>query len=229
MSVLDLMMGKMRMNRQAAGDPYASMVTSLLHFDGANNSTVFTDETGLVWTPSTGAKISTANPKFGTGSGVTSGSGAIRANVPTAQQIGTQDFTMEFWHRPIATVQFATIFESRIGSGTALVVYGQNGVTGLTYYNGVAGNAITTSALTVGLYEHFALQRKAGIAEFFKSGVSQGTIADTNTYAHTIYQLLNNTGNGNPLAGTMDDWRLTVGKARYVGPFTPPTGPFTYP
>ena len=48
---------------------------SLLHFDGANNSTTFTDETGKTWTAHGNAKISTAQYKFPTGSGLFDGTG----------------------------------------------------------------------------------------------------------------------------------------------------------
>ena len=37
---------------------------SLLHFDGADTSTTFTDESGKVWTPAADAQIDTAQSKF---------------------------------------------------------------------------------------------------------------------------------------------------------------------
>ena len=43
---------------------------SLLHFNGANNSTTFTDESGKTWTPASAAKLSTTAPKLGSASGL---------------------------------------------------------------------------------------------------------------------------------------------------------------
>lgn len=49
----------------SADDPYWGTVVSLLHFEGADASTTFTDETGKVWTAAGNAQIDTAQYKYG--------------------------------------------------------------------------------------------------------------------------------------------------------------------
>lgn len=57
------------------GDPdWASRIT-LMHFDGADGSTTFTDQKGLIWTPSGNAQIDTAQSVFGGASLLLDGSG----------------------------------------------------------------------------------------------------------------------------------------------------------
>ena len=46
-----------------------SYTVALLHMNGDNNSTTFTDESGKTWTSHNGAKISTAEYVFGGASG----------------------------------------------------------------------------------------------------------------------------------------------------------------
>jgi hypothetical protein len=50
-------------------------IAALLHFNGADASTTFTDETGKVWTASGNAQIDTAQSVFGGASGLFDGTG----------------------------------------------------------------------------------------------------------------------------------------------------------
>ena len=56
-------------------DPNFSSVTSLLHFDGVDASTTFTDVKGKTWTASGSAQLDTAQAKWGPSS-LLLGSGA---------------------------------------------------------------------------------------------------------------------------------------------------------
>lgn len=79
------------------GDPYWNNVISLLHFDGVNGSTIFTDEKGFVWAARHGSpKLSTAFKKFGTAS--------LSSSYELGGSIGRdaiafldKDFTIESW------------------------------------------------------------------------------------------------------------------------------------
>ena len=77
-----------------------STVSLLLHMDGANNSTTFTDRS---YSPKTvtafgNAKISTAQSKFGGASAAFDGSGDyIEFDRGTDLQFGAGDFTIEGW------------------------------------------------------------------------------------------------------------------------------------
>jgi hypothetical protein len=75
-------------------------VALLLHFDGADASTVFTDDSpnNLTVTANGSAQISTAQSKFGGASGYFDGSGAYLSIAENpALDLGNGDFTIEFW------------------------------------------------------------------------------------------------------------------------------------
>jgi len=77
-----------------------SLTLALLHFDGANNSTVFTDSSPFNQTVAvvTGTpKISTAMSKFGGSSLYLDGSSSIKIPNNANLNLGTGAFTIEFW------------------------------------------------------------------------------------------------------------------------------------
>ena len=78
-------------------------VLSMLHFDGANNSTTFTDAAGtLTWTRSGDAKISTAQYVFGGASGYFDGNGDYITSGSSSglKNLLTESFTLSGWIRP---------------------------------------------------------------------------------------------------------------------------------
>src|SRR3990167_5787652 len=75
----------------------------LLHMDGADASTTFTDEVGHVFTPAGNAQIDTAQSKFGGASGLFDGTGDYITTPNSADfDPGTGSFTAEMWIRPAA-------------------------------------------------------------------------------------------------------------------------------
>jgi hypothetical protein len=71
-------------------------IKSLLHFDGEDASTTFTDETGKVWTPHGTAQIDTAQSVFGGASGLFDGdSDYITTPYHTHFALSDYDFTFE--------------------------------------------------------------------------------------------------------------------------------------
>jgi hypothetical protein len=85
---------------------------------GENNSTIFTDvsETGLTTTPQGNAKISTAQSKWGGGSGHFDGDSSWLA-VALSKSIDTSDYTIRFWFQSI-NVTNNGLFEFATTSGT---------------------------------------------------------------------------------------------------------------
>ena len=70
---------------------------SLLHFNGADASTTFTDESGKAWTASGHAQIDTAQSVFGGASGLFDGTDDyIYAADSDDWNLGTLDFTVDF-------------------------------------------------------------------------------------------------------------------------------------
>lgn len=205
------------------GDPDFASVVSLLHMDGTNGSTTFTDQIGAAWSVNTGPTISTAQSVFGGASG-SFGSGSIQKNGSTSYALGTADFTIEMWLR--RNSGSGVIFDDRVGSfGAGMALYIPNGTNDLVFFANTA-NRITSASYTTGTFRHVAICRASGTTRLFIDGVSAGTYADTNDYQANTWVLgaaFNNTSNQSCF---IDDFRATKGVARYTGNFTPPAAAF---
>lgn len=205
-------------------------VSLLLHMDGANNSTTFTDNSinNFTVTPIGNAQISTAQSVFGGSSLFLDGSDGINLPVNTAFEYGTNNYTVEFF------IYFNTrnpngeiIYDHRTGAIQAVPsIYVQaNGI--LTLYINGDFRILNAGSITTGLWYHIALVRNSGTTNLFLNG----TLTGTTTYSYNSlnlapyfgYYKLNNTFG---LNGYMDDLRITKGVARYTSNFTPPSAPF---
>lgn len=98
-------------------DPYFSNVQLLLNFQGANNSTSFTDLSNNNYSITVGgnAKISTAQSAFGTSSALSDGSGDYLKVVGNSNlQLANKTFTLEFLLYPTTPIGvYPSIFDSR--------------------------------------------------------------------------------------------------------------------
>jgi hypothetical protein len=213
------------------GDPSYDNVKLLLHMNGTNGSTAFTDNSSSPKTvnPVGNAQISTAQSKWGGGSGLFDGSGDYLA-VPynSAFDFGTGNYTIECWVR-WNTVTNAGIYHLYPGSpppntanGTAL---GYDG-TSLQIY-AVGNNHARPYAITAGTWYHLAVVRASGAVRLYVNGIVQGAaIADGGNYGGNNIYIGLYYGTSFTLNGHINDFRATFGVARYTTNFTPPTGPF---
>lgn len=85
---------------------YGSVV-ALLHMNGSDASTTFTDQRGHTFTAAGNAQIDTAQSKFGGASGLFDASGDY-ISTPDSDEwsFGSGDFTIECWYRPTRTNSF---------------------------------------------------------------------------------------------------------------------------
>lgn len=222
------------------GDPYFSSVVSLLHFDGADGSTVFTDVTGKVWTAGGGSELDTSNPKFGTAAGLFNGSNSLIYTPDHADfHFGSGDFTVEMWIDPSVLSGYGTLFAKWDGGsgGRSFILY-HNG-TGLEFYFSTTGSdsVLALSAAgalsTSGGYVHLVIVRDGATLRAYVGGVQVATYAvGTTAFAP---------GTGSPFCysgqtpaafgwynGLSDEARVTKGVCRYPGgtTFTPPAAEF---
>lgn len=219
-----------------AFDPDYAKVSLLLHGDGADGSTVFTDNspTPKTVTASGSAAISTEQSKFGGASlGLTGGFSSVAnsADFDTA----TGDFTVEFWLRPTSLDASAILFNKADGtsSGYPYQAYATTSG-GLVFRSYNAGStklfAITTAdgLVAVGTWAHLAFVRFGSTFTVYVNGVASGSATyseslPTNTFPMSIGAYSSGTY---PFKGHIDEFRFTKGAARYTADFTPPTEPF---
>lgn len=207
-------------------------VSLLLHMDGANGSTTFTDSSSnaLSITANGDAKISTAQTISGFGqSAYFDGNDWISIASNSAMAFSTGAFSVEFWIR----------LDSIPASGSRIIMYtgNQSGSfilrlepsTGYLFCerNFTSTNeAKTTVGLSAATWQHVAVTRDASsVMRIFIDGVQRGSGTVTSDY-NQGGSFVGSTSTGTQgLAMYIDDLRVTKGVARYTANFTP-SGPF---
>ena len=206
----------------------------MLHMNGADGSTTFTDDgaTGHTVTAVGNAQIDTAQSKMGGASALFDGSGD-RLTIPDHADwdFGTADWTIEMWVRFNAT---GSSFGMDTGqaAGVALGIYDTGGVPGFHIY--VVGTEYYTShsySPSTGVWYHFCGMRTGNSLYHFIDGVQNGNVEDVTgknitglTNGMTVGATLSAQGQ---LNGWIDEYRVSVGVARYsTGGFTPQTTEF---
>lgn len=208
----------------AATDPYWSSVVSLLHLDGADASATFTDQKGLPWTASGTAKLTTAAKKYGTASLILDGSSYIWSEISSTLVIGTANFTWESWlYVDPTAVDLGIFFVATTGGLTIETVSDAIRVGARSS----TPNIVTSSStITKGVWFHLAVVRSSGTITIYINGVSSGSAAYSSSFAGTAAQLGAITSASKYFKGKIDDFRLTIGVARYTAGFIPATEAF---
>lgn len=209
-------------------DPYRANVVALLHMDGADGSTTFTDVRGHVFTPTGNVQIDTAQSKFGGASGLFDGSGDY-ITTPSSSDFayGAGDFTLECWVRLASLAGNQYILDHNTNLGAILY----NG--GLRFYNTTTGTGsplyTTAAPLVVNTWYHIAYSRQGGTGRLFLDGSLTASGTDGQNYPNLSLRIGDS---GNPVApynGHIDEVRITKGVGRYTANFTPPATPFPDP
>ena len=235
-----------------SGDPHWANVVSLLHFDGANNSTLFVDETGNQWVAGNQAKISTAQSKFGGSAAYFDGSSDYIDCSPSNTSrlaFGTGDFAIEAWIYVASLSTRFVILDSRTSGLNSGVMFLVGTAADGAAYNGAlilemrstspsyTGEIATSGGvIPLNTWTHVAVTREGNFYRFFVNGVLQtGSGASGSgsgwNYPNGRYRIgyVNDNNAAYSANGYIDELRVTKGAARYTENFTPPTAPFPTP
>ncbi len=213
-----------------------SFTKILLHFDGTNASTTITDSnTGgaaHTWTAAGNAQLSTANFEFPTSSLLLDGTGDWVTTPDSANYtLGSGDFTVDCWVKPAvdgtllyiagqgnSTATFATTsFLLRRTSANKLEALVSTGAAFVT----VTG---TVTSIVTGSWWHVALVRSGNVLTLYTNGIIQATGAFTgsvNDSANLFEVGAGGEVTTTPWNGNIDEFRLSVGVARWTTTFTP--------
>lgn len=214
-----------------SGPPW-SQVSLLIHCDGSDGSTTFTDSSSYAATlTATNASVGTSNPRFGSGSAVMvhTSSGNIRAANAAQFDLGTGDFTIEFQYYPTvpAIVAPCTLYDGRAADGTGAgpALYVNAGA--LTYFANGA-DRITGTFPSLNTWHHVAISRANGSTRLFVDGVQQGSTFNGDTVNHNgmTPRFGSNFLGGTGISGNIDEIRILKGTGLYTANFTPPTQAF---
>lgn len=230
-----------------AGDPYLSKVWAIAHFDAPEGSTSFSDGSPNGRTISadgygygTPIVASTAMKRFGSSSAFFPPNPGyyfrfIQVDFP---QSLNGDFAIECWFRP-TTYQaisgghqsiFSSIYMHRYG-----VAMDSSGLLGLWIGNasnsswGVANGLLGQNPVSLNSWNHIALVRSGSAISVYLNGqvevqVDPGTASSISSYNLAIGYWPDNTRPINN--GYIDEFRATIGLARYTASFQPPASPF---
>jgi len=231
----------MQMISPSAGDPYFSNVTLLLHFDGSNGGTTFTDSSGnCTITPNANATTTTSVVKYGTASLNASGGNAyvyVSSATTGVADFGTGDFTVEmFVYR--TTSGRDIFFDTRQNAQSTGHFYLATPSSGNNLQIVIDGTAYnSTATIATNQWVHIAASRESGTVRGFIDGTLVSTNSDSTSITDgtngTYPPIIGTTGNlwgtasSTPaLDGYMDELRITKGVARYTSNFTAPTAAF---
>lgn len=218
-----------------SGDPYWANVMSLLHFNGINGSTTFTDEKGLTWTGVSGASLTTTDPKFGSSSLslLSTSRQYINNSNPIPWDIAAgQDFTFEVFTN-FSTTGTSSVF-SRTNSVTApngWILIRDGGYLQWLYGSANIFSATPTSS---GVWYHLAVTRHSGTHRLFLDGNLIGSTSyDDSAKVYSVGMSIGCEKPSTPWStgnlvynGKIDEFRFTKGVARYTSNFTPPVAEF---
>jgi hypothetical protein len=208
-------------------DPDFASVSLLLHMDGTNGSTTFTDSSSntLSVTANGNAQISTTQSKFGGASGSFDGSGDYLDISGSSLLAFPGEFSVQGWARS-ARGTTETVFElGDYTNGILLRAFANSNDN--IYVNGQLGNVNLNSFISTNTWFYFSITRNSSnLVQVAIDGTVRGsatvsgTINSTNA-ALRIAEARNTSGQA--LNGYVDDFRITKGVARS---HTPPTAPF---
>ncbi len=206
----------------SGGDPDFASVVLLMHCDGTDGSTTFTDHSGSAKTLTAvgDAQIDTAQSVFGGASALFDGTGdRVTAAASTDFEFVSGDLTIEFRLRLTGADNFG-------------IFYTEDGNTSLHFdasrWVWRANNTnvfVTTDTPSLNTWYHIALVRNGTTTRVYRNAVIVAT--GTSVNCANTNSAIRIGGGYQQLNGHIDELRITKGVARYTSAgFTVPTAAF---
>lgn len=220
------------------GDPDFASVAMLMHFDGTDASTTFTDNSSLgkTWTANGNAQIDTAQSVFGGASGLFDGTGDYITTPDYAElSIGSGDFIVEGRVRLNGAASTQFIIGQCGPAGTndtvsfAVARNSSNSLTAFCCAGSTAIGELSSSALTAGVWYEWSYSKQGTVYRLALNGVVSATKTQGGTVNDSAFNLsIGRLGEFNNLYfnGHLDEMRLTIGTSRYTFPYTPNASAF---
>lgn len=199
-------------------DPVFAKVTALFHLDGSLPAAPVAAPTNLAY--GTGRFDQALNLEANT-------PGAMRVTGLTFSQpaIGIQDFTLEGWLKP-KSFSAEGVDTLITGPSYDTLLFRPTTRSDALYVGGAACGTFAAGTWVAGTWAHFAIVRSGSTVFVFKDGTLVKTCsgAGANIPAGT-WRVGSREGFSEAYSGMLDDLRLTIGNARYLVGFTPPSAP----
>lgn len=145
----------------------------------------------------------------------------------TVTNVGTQDFTVEFWYYMTQTATYGTIFNlGQYNTGIFIRIDTQ------TYDVYIVNTQVfATGTAPLNTWVHLALVRKAGSLYLWANGVQVGTtVANTTSISPSSTMIFGASAHATTTErffGYISNFRFVIGNGLYTTAFTPSTTPLT--
>ncbi|HBC89536.1 MAG TPA: hypothetical protein DCZ94_21575 [Lentisphaeria bacterium] len=202
----------------------------MLHANGADDGTVFTDSSKYALTVAAGNQTvtKTATKKYGSASAYFDGTADnLVVTHNNVMNPGTGDFSISTWVNFDVQNEYTCIFElgDTYSTGLMFYIHKQNNIQ--AYIESSSPLLFTdTAAFTPGQWYHLELYRKSGVVYYARDGVITGTpIADTSNISVSTNSSIGYCTDlgAAALQGYIDDFKYNVGTInRTTVNFTPP-------
>ena len=222
------------LNPNSGIDGYTKL---LLHCDGSNNGTTFTDSSfsGHIVTANANAVTDTTYKKFGTAGYKCPATGDFLSIPDSADfNFGSGDFTIDAWLYRTGTSSYQTIAQHET-DGSNYWQWRYFGSGGNITFSITGTGAFTVSfgcddsTFPVNTWVHHQMVRSGNSWYLFQDGVQTGT---TQTQAAAIpdmtgsLYLQGSSALSQPFVGYMDEFRISKGIARNTSNFVVPSGEY---
>ena len=212
----------------AGNDEYTK---ALLHMDGGNNTTVFTDETGKIWTPGGSAVISTAHSKFNGASAYFPGGNGDWISTPDHADwdFTTSDGTINFWMYPQSSSDYPGVLgQCDYNSDWSMYLYRSEGRIAMGR-SGINDFHSNTNVVTWDDWQYVTITREqsTGYIRIYigLTEVASSTLAVWTNSTNPFKVGWHRSGDGTiyPFKGYIDELRISKGIIR---PVAIPTAPY---
>jgi hypothetical protein len=203
----------------------------LLHMDGAEGSSQFSDESGKVWVAIGTPRITSSTARFGQSLELGNGDSILALDTDDLY-FADGDFTIDFW----------VMFTSPVGSGETAAVFSQeqdsNNLMNITRSSTTWDFTVTSAGVELisltgmanpnsSLWTHIAVVRDGDTFRLFENGTQIGSVIDTDSLPNFAAPLYIGSSAA-PLHGNLDEFRISR-VARWTSNFTPSGAPYTAP
>jgi len=216
-----------------AQDSYTKL---LLHFDGVDGSTTFTDAMGHTVTPQGDVQIDTAQSVFGGASGLFDGTGDyLDIDDSSDWDLLAGKWTLDVWVTMNVANAYQMLYHQGPGTDTnefVVLINSSNQIETIAYSgSSILFDKVWAWGNDTGVAHHLELCRSDNDLLLFRDGtlVSSQSIGAVTfpAIAHTIRIGASGNAAAIPFNGWLDELRLSVGIARHTTNFTPETSAYT--
>lgn len=207
----------------------------MLHANGEDGAQTYTAETGQTVTFVGTAQLDTAVKKFGSACLLLDGDSDY-LTIPDSSDwdLGTDDFTIDFWvyfnTLPASGAQVGLVSHFDGSTGWATYLYNVSGTLTLYLYSfDDAVNINKATTFSTATWYHIAIVRSGNSWYWFKDGTQIGTTGSSSgsLQSATTPLKIGYRGDSGYLDGSIDEFRLSKGIARWTSNFSVPTEEYT--